>query len=105
MGTTGSDPKRSTDHLVRRADALLLRGGTLESSGGSEPIANSVLVDAVADTLGKLAAPEASDKSEFQANSKNMQVAKSVVSRARVALHTVNDTLTTSGGTAGTGWW
>ncbi|MER8802306.1 serine protease [Mesorhizobium sp. M0998] len=91
MGNKGNDTKPGIDNLVRSAGALLFRGGTLESSGGSEPIADSLLIDAVAGTIGKLAASQAADDSGAQAKPKDRLVAKSVVGRAQAALEKVRD--------------
>ncbi|MGO7301411.1 trypsin-like peptidase domain-containing protein [Rhizobium ruizarguesonis] len=91
MGNNKGDSKQAIDNLVRSAGALLSRGGTLESSAGSEPIANSVLIDAVAGTLGKLVTPKVFGKSGLLTPPRDMVVANSVVSRAKTAIEKVRD--------------
>lgn len=83
--SAGTDPV--INNLVKSAGDLLLRGGTLESSGGSGPVANADLVDAVAHTLTGLAPPGTPEGAPTGA--KDLAVAKAVVMRARRALDKV----------------
>lgn len=87
MGSEGGDRVRpDVDELVKRARALLSQGGTLESSSGSGPIADSVLVDAVTKTLGSIADPEAARR---EPDTAEVLAARKIVGNVRSTLNSV----------------
>jgi hypothetical protein len=76
----------TADDLVRRAGALLSRGGTLESSAGSGPIADAELTKVVAATLQKLAPRGGEADAQSGAGPAETAAAKQVVDTARAAM-------------------
>jgi hypothetical protein len=74
------------DDLVKRAGALLSRGGSLESSDGSGPIADAELTRAVATTLQNLVPPNAPAGGPGGPGPAETATAKQVVDTARAAL-------------------
>jgi hypothetical protein len=82
-----------TENLIAKADALLLQGGTVESTVGSGPIAEPVLTKAVAAMLDQLTTYKTSQgagtsppASDGGADAATMLAAQSAVGRAQAAL-------------------
>src|SRR4051794_29267690 len=74
------------DDLVRRAGALLSRGGTLESNDGSGPIEDAELTRAVAATLQKMAPRDGQADAPGGAGAAETAAARQVVDAARAAM-------------------